>query len=114
MLIDSPEDYLRIPLSTILVIVGTTGGLMALVVGAAARSINRQPVTGQEGMIGATGVVKKRIDPTGTVALRGTLWTARSDSPIDVDATVRVEAVNGLKLKVVQVSPGTESGEGRS
>jgi membrane-bound serine protease (ClpP class) len=114
MLIDSPEDYLRIPLSTILVVVGTTGGLMALVVGAAARSINRQPVTGQEGMIGATGVVKKRIDPTGTVALRGTLWTARSDAPIDVDATVRVEAVDGLKLKVVQVSPGTEIEEGRS
>jgi membrane-bound serine protease (ClpP class) len=114
MLIDSPEDYLRIPLSTILVVVGTTGGLMALVVGAAARSINRQPVTGQEGMIGAIGVVKKRIDPTGTVALRGTLWTARSDSPIDVDATVRVEAVDGLKLKVVQVSPGTEIEEGRS
>jgi membrane-bound serine protease (ClpP class) len=114
MLIDSPEDYLRIPLSTILLVVGTTGGLMALVVGAAARSINRHPVTGQEGMIGATGVVKKRIDPTGTVALRGTLWTARSDSPIDVDATVRVAAVDGLKLTVVQVSPGTEIVKGRS
>jgi membrane-bound serine protease (ClpP class) len=114
MLIDSPEDYLRIPLSTILLVVGTTGGLMSLVVGAAARSINRHPVTGQEGMIGATGVVKKRIDPTGTVALRGTLWTARSDSPIDVDATVRVAAVDGLKLTVVQVSPGTEIVKGRS
>jgi membrane-bound serine protease (ClpP class) len=114
MLIDSPEDYLRIPLSTILVVVGTTGGLMALVVGAAARSITQRPVTGQEGMIGATGVVKKRIDPTGTVALRGTLWTARSDAPIDVDATVRVEAVDGLQLTVVQISPDTETTEGRS
>lgn len=111
MLIDSPEDYLRIPLTTIFVVVGTTGGLMALVVGAAARSLNRQPVTGQEGMIGVTGVVKKRIDPTGTVALQGTLWTARSDLPIDVDATVRVEAVDGLKLTVVQISPDTELAE---
>ncbi len=120
MLIDSPEDYLRIPLTTIFVVVGTTGGLMALVVGAAARSFNRQPVTGKEGMIGATGVVKKRIDPTGTVALRGTLWTAESDSPIEVDATVRVEAVDGLKLTVVQMSTSTPStpsiplAEGRS
>ena len=114
MLIDSPEDYLRIPLSTIFVVVGTTGGLMALVVGAAARSFSRQPVTGQEGMIGATGVVKKRIDPTGTVALQGTLWTAQSHIPIDVDAAVRVEAVNGLKLTVVPVSPGAEPTEGRS
>ena len=114
MLIDSPADYLRIPLSTILVVVGTTGGLMALVVGAAARSFNRQPVTGQEGMIGATGVVKKRIDPTGTVALRGTLWTAQSDAPIDVDAIVRVEAVDGLKLIVAPISPGAEPTEGKS
>jgi membrane-bound serine protease (ClpP class) len=114
MLIDSPEDYLRIPLSTIIVVVGTTGGLMALVVGAAARSINRQPVTGQEGMIGATGVVKKRIDPTGTVALWGTLWTAQSRTPIDVGATVRVEAVEGLKLTVVPVTPDTETAKGRS
>lgn len=113
MLIDSPEDYLRIPLSTILLVVGTTGGLMALIVGAAARSIHRQPVTGQEGMIGATGVVKRRLDPTGTVALRGTLWTAQSDVPIDVEARVRVEAVDGLKLRVVQISPGAERAEGR-
>lgn len=114
MLIDSPEDYLRIPLTTIVLVVGTTGGLMALVVGAAARSFNRQPVTGQEGMIGATGVVKKRLDPTGTVALGGTLWTAQSNVPIDVGATVRVEAVEGLKLRVGQVSPDTEIAKGRS
>lgn len=114
MLIDSPEDYLRIPLTTVLIVVGTTGGLMALIVGAAARSFNRQPATGQEGMIGATGVVKKRIDPTGTVALRGTLWTAQSDAPIDVDATVRVQAVEGLKLTVIQMSPGAEIAEGSS
>ncbi len=114
MLIDSPEDYLRIPLTTILVVVGTTGGLMALVVGAAARSFKRQPVTGQEGMIGATGVVKKRIDPIGTVALRGSFWTAQSDSPIEVDTAVRVEAVDGLKLTVVEISPGKEIAEGRS
>ncbi len=114
MLIDSPEEYLRIPLTTIFFVVGTTGGLMALVVGAAARSFNRQPVTGQEGMVGVTGVVKKRIDPTGTVALQGTLWTARSDAPIDGDAMVRVEAVDGLKLKVVQISPDSERVEGKS
>ncbi len=114
MLIDTPEDYLRIPLATIFLVVGTTGGLMALVVGAAARSLRRQPVSGQEGMIGATGVVKKRIDPTGIVTLRGSLWTAQSDAPIDVGASVQVKAVKGLTLTVVQVSPATAIAEGRS
>lgn len=114
MLIDAPEDYLRIPLTTIFLVVGTTGGLMALVVGAAARSLRRQPVTGQEGMVGAIGVVKKRIDPIGTVALKGSLWTARSDVPIEVGASVEVKSVDGLTLKVVQISPATAIAEGRS
>mgnify|MGYP001765303553 CR=1 FL=1 len=76
------------------------------VVGAAARSINRQPVTGQEGMIGATGVVKKRIDPTGTVALRGTLWTAVPEAPETPRAeTMYIVAIRGTTLVVSDRRP---------
>src|SRR5438309_3519513 len=80
MLIDSPEEYLRIPLSTIVLVVGTTAGLFLFVVGAAVRSVGRKPVSGREGMLGAIGTVRGRIDPTGTVFVHGTLWSARSAS----------------------------------
>jgi membrane-bound serine protease (ClpP class) len=107
MLVDSPEEFLRIPLTTILVVVGTTSALFIFIIGAATRTLTRQPVTGQEGMIGLRGTVTRRIDPTGpagTVSLQGTLWTARSDTPIEAGETIQVVAVDGLKLTVAKTT----------
>ena len=104
MLIDSPEEYLRIPLATIVLVVGTTAGLFLFVVGAAVRSVGRKPVSGREGMLGAIGTVKGRLDPTGTVFVQGTLWSAWSTVPIEAGATVRVVGVEGLKLTVEKVT----------
>jgi membrane-bound serine protease (ClpP class) len=107
MLIDSPEEYLRIPLSTIVLVVGTTAGLFLFVVGAAVRSVGRKPVSGQEGMLGAIGTVRGRIDPTGTVFVHGTLWSARSASPLEVGETVRVIGIEGMRLTVEKVTEET-------
>ena len=104
MLIDSPEEYLRIPVSTILFVVGTTAGLFLFVVGAAVRSVGRKPVSGREGLLGAIGTAKGRIDPAGTVFVQGTLWSARSAVPIEAGATVRVVGVEGLRLTVEKVT----------
>jgi membrane-bound serine protease (ClpP class) len=104
MLIDSPEEYLRIPLSTIVLVVGTTAALFTFVVGAAVRSVRRKPVSGREGMLGAIGTVKGRIDPTGTVFVYGTLWSARSASPIEVGETVCVIGIEGMRLTVEKVT----------
>jgi membrane-bound serine protease (ClpP class) len=107
MLIDSPEEYLRIPLSTIVLVVGTTAGLFLFVVGAAVRSVGRKPVSGREGMLGAIGTVRGRIDPTGTVFVHGTLWSARSASPLEVGETVRVIGIEGMRLTVEKVTEET-------
>ncbi len=104
MLIDSPEEYLRIPISTIVLVVGTTAGLFLFVVGATVRNVRRQPVSGREGLLGAVGTVKARIDPVGTVFVQGTLWSARSTVPIETDRTVRVVGVEGLRLTVEPVT----------
>jgi membrane-bound serine protease (ClpP class) len=104
MLIDSPEEYLRIPVSTILLVVGTTAGLFLFVVGTAVRSLRRQPVSGREGLLGAIGTARGRIDPVGTVFVQGTLWSARSTVPIATGTTVRVVGVEGLKLTVEEVT----------
>jgi len=104
MLIDSPEEYLRIPLSTIVLVVGTTAALFTFVVGAAVRSVRRKPVSGREGMLGAIGTVKGRIDPTGTVFVHGTLWSAHSASPIEVGETVCVIGIEGMRLTVEKVT----------
>jgi membrane-bound serine protease (ClpP class) len=104
MLIDSPEEYLRIPLSTIALVVGTTAGLFLFVVGTTVRSLRRKPVSGREGLLGAIGTVKARIDPVGTVFVQGTLWSARSTVPVETDVTVRVVGVEGLRLTVEPIT----------
>jgi membrane-bound serine protease (ClpP class) len=103
MLIDSPEEYLRIPLLTILLVVGTTAGTFTFIIGAAMRTLKRQPVSGVEGMLGEVGVVKRRLAPLGTVFVHGTLWSAGSNAPIEVGEAVRVIGVEGLKLTVERV-----------
>jgi membrane-bound serine protease (ClpP class) len=55
-------------------------------------------------MLGAIGTVRSRIDPTGTVFVHGTLWSARSTSPVEVGETVRVIGIEGIKLTVEKVT----------
>ena len=104
MLVDSPEEYLRIPLTTIFLVVGMTAAVFTFMVGAAVRSVRRQPVSGMEGMIGEVGMVKHRLAPLGTVFVHGTLWSAQSATPLEVGDTVRVIGVEGLKLTVEKVT----------
>lgn len=108
MLVDSPEEFLRIPLATIFVVVGTTAALAMFIVSAAVRTMRRQPVSGQEGMIGEIGTATTRLDPTGTVRLQGTLWSARSRTPIAAGESVRVVQVEGLKLTVEKATEEKE------
>jgi membrane-bound serine protease (ClpP class) len=103
MLVDSPAEYLRIPLATIFLVVGSTAAVFTFIVGAAVRSIRRQPVSGMEGMIGEIGTVTQRLAPAGTVFVHGTLWNAQSTTPLDVGDRVRVTGTEGLKLTVEKV-----------
>jgi membrane protein implicated in regulation of membrane protease activity len=61
--------------------------------------------TGAEGLVGARGEVIVRCAPLGRVRLRGEIWNARSEEPVERGAEVRVEAVDGLTLVVA--SPGS-------
>jgi membrane protein implicated in regulation of membrane protease activity len=56
--------------------------------------------TGAEGLVGARGEVIVRCAPLGRVRLRGEIWNARSEEPVERGAEVRVEAVDGLTLVV--------------
>jgi membrane-bound serine protease (ClpP class) len=65
----------------------------------------RQPaVTGAAGMIGESGRALTSIGPAtaGRVAVHGEIWDAAADQPIPEGATVRVVAIEGLKVTVRQ------------
>jgi len=84
-------------------IVGTAGAfaLVGVIVGTLVlKSQRRRAIGGREGMLGAVGVVRERLDPQGVVLVRGEYWTATSDTPIERDDAVEVVAVDGLRLRV--------------
>jgi membrane-bound serine protease (ClpP class) len=52
-------------------------------------------------MMGAFGVVREPIDPSGMVFVSGALWQATSTTgPLPTGTPVRVVAVDGLRLRV--------------
>ena len=63
----------------------------------------RRSVTGREGLIGKTAVVKTSLSPRGTVFLEGENWTAVSEEDqVEPGEEVVVTGVNNLVLSVVK------------
>ena len=103
MLYDAPEAGLRISWFVILPAVAGTAGLVVFALSFGVRALYGPPATGAAAMVGATGVVKTALAPTGQVLVDGELWGAVSiDGPAAVGDTVRVTAVDGLTLKVTR------------
>ena len=66
---------------------------------------------GVNSMVGAQGLAKERLAPSGYVQVRGELWKAElmeGSPPLEKGERVRVEGVRGLRL-IVQ--PGDEEDE---
>jgi len=103
MLIDSSEPYLRISLSVILAVVGTTAAFFVIAVGFAIKAQKRKPTTGEAGLIGQAGTVKEKLDPNGLVYVAGEYWKARSEGPLDIGSRVKVVAVEDMILKVQKI-----------
>jgi len=82
---------------TVLVIAGIFLFILRKVIDARRRPYQ----AGEESMIGTTGTVRERLNPSGMVFTNGALWQATSTSgPLPVGTRVRVVAVDGLHLKV--------------
>lgn len=103
LLFESPEPYLRVSWSVILVMVLAVTGFFFVVVTKAVAVHRRRPTTGEEGLIGLEGTAESGIVPEGKVFVRGEYWDAGSDEPITVGSRVRVEAVEGMRLKVRKI-----------
>jgi len=87
------------------------GGLVSLACGVVEitywqRRMRRVKVaTGIENLIGATGEVTTPLAPVGQIRVLGELWEARSGSELAAGTTVRVVALDGLRLDVEPVDP---------
>ncbi len=104
MLIDSPEPYLQISLKVILPAVAGTAMFFMWIVGLGFRAQQGAPVSGSEGMMDQIGVVRSSGGEMGQMKIfvRGEIWTADSEEPLQPGEKVRVVSIDGLKLRVAK------------
>ncbi len=99
-LIDSPGPYLAVSVGVILSVAAVAVVFFLIVLRYVIKAQKRQVATGNEGLIGMTAEVRKRIDPEGMVYVSGALWKAMAGEAIEVGSKVTVVAVEGMVLKV--------------
>ena len=62
------------------------------------KALGRRPETGRESMVGTIGIARTPLQPSGQLAIRGELWDAISDRPIEPGGAAQVLRVEGLTL----------------
>lgn len=100
MLFESPAPFIKLSLAVVLPAAIITAIFFTLTFSLAFKAYKRKPVTGSEGLVRMEGVAKTKIHKNGTVFVHGELWRAWSEEPIKEGASIIVETVEGLKLKV--------------
>jgi membrane-bound serine protease (ClpP class) len=101
LLTERQAPFLRISITLILTMAAMTAAFFAFAVGAGIRAQHRKVYTGREALVGAVGVTRTDLAPSGTVFVEGELWSAESDDgAIPVGQRVQVVQVRGLRLIV--------------
>jgi membrane-bound serine protease (ClpP class) len=104
--VDPFEPLARVAPPVIVTVTVTAGIFLALIVYAAIRSRGMASPLGMVGSAmlpaGAHGVVRRPLEPIGSIHAAGEEWTARSanDRPIERGTPVKVVAVDGLTVLV--------------
>jgi membrane-bound serine protease (ClpP class) len=109
LLINVPdtEPFLRVSIFAIAAVTAIFVAFFVVLVAAIIRSRRRKVVTGREGLLGASGVVRRAIEPgkSGLVFTQGELWKAVCpEGRLGEGDRVEVTGVDGLELRVRRVS----------
>ncbi|RME71643.1 MAG: nodulation protein NfeD [Chloroflexi bacterium] len=102
ILFNTSEFAYEIPTPSIVGIAFSVAAIMGFGMRKVIQAMKHQPTTGQEGLVGATGVVKAALDPDGIVLVWGERWQATSEDgqPIPEGTKVKVTAIDGFHLTV--------------
>ncbi len=101
MLFGKNPEALQVSYNVLLPVVIIVGLFLCGVTYLAARAVLKKPTTGAEGLIGEKGEALTYINNKGgQVFVHGEIWQAISDQEIEKGSPVRVEMVEGLRLKV--------------
>ena len=111
LLVDSPIPEMRVHLVTALAISVPLGLITAFLMSIALKARRNKVVTGEQGLVGETGVVQSALSPQGKVFVHGELWNAVGLSPLPAGQMVVVRKIEGLTLHVepIAVTQATSS-----
>lgn len=100
LLIDSPIPEMRVHFLTAVAVSIPFGIITAFLMSIALKARRNKVVTGEQGLVGETGVAQTALSPQGKVFVHGELWDALASSSLPVGQLVVVRAVDGLMLQV--------------
>ncbi|MFQ5631074.1 MAG: nodulation protein NfeD [bacterium] len=104
MLFKSPENIMEpmVQVSMDIVIIFTllTAGFFVVALTFALRAHKKKVTTGSEGLVDEIGEARTNIAPQGSVSIHGEIWKAYADNEIKKGESIRVVAVEGLRLKI--------------
>jgi membrane-bound serine protease (ClpP class) len=118
LLFDTNSSAFEVSVPVVILVAVLLGGGMAFIVTKAVEARRAPVASGREEMIGSVGDVRVPIDPIGQIFVSGALWRAKladDAEPADAErvrqrgARVRVEAVEGLTLRVRPSAAEVES-----
>jgi membrane-bound serine protease (ClpP class) len=91
------------PLASVVYVVGVIPALLTAWFGW--QALQTRPVMGIEAMLGEVAEAITDLAPLGQVRYRSDLWTALATAPVRQGERVRIEAVEGLRLRVAPERP---------
>ncbi len=104
LLVDSPIPEMRVHLTTALAVSIPLGFITAFLMSIALKARRNKVVTGEQGLVGETGVARTALAPQGKVFVHGELWDAVATAPLAAGQPVVVRRVDGLTLQVEPVA----------
>ena len=98
-------EFVRLSIPAAIVIAVLTSAFFIFILTFALRAQRVQPITGTQGMVGQVGTARAPFNAEGdqfrgTIMLKGEIWQALAEQPIQFGDSVRVDQVMGITLKV--------------
>jgi membrane-bound serine protease (ClpP class) len=104
MLFREEAGEIGVALPVIITFVVLSAALFIGVIGFAVKNRHQPVVSGAEEMVGAYGEALEDFESRGRVRVHSESWTAQSERPVRKGQRVRVIAMDGLTLKIEEVS----------
>ncbi len=100
LLVDAPIPEMRVHLLTALAVSIPFGIITAFLMTIALKARRNKIVTGEQGLVGETGVAQTALSPQGKVFVHGELWDAIANTNLPIGQLVVIRRVDGLTLQV--------------